>query len=140
MAKSTRSQLRLIDSLSHVLHGSDEKNKDTGLAAPPLGWLVQRQAGRERQLPGSELSYCPLGPRGQESCTMERPHLAPAGLVMEEEEGKLCYRSSCRRGEGQCDLKLALQQPGERCLPSCSDGLQPPGFEMKGSLPSLNTL
>lgn len=51
----------------------------------------------------------------------ERLCLALAGLVLEEkeeEEGKLCCRSSCRRVEAQGSSALALQQPGERCLPA----------------------
>lgn len=51
----------------------------------------------------------------------ERLCLALAGLVLEEkeeEEGKLCCSSSCRRVEAQGSSALALQQQGEHCFPA----------------------
>lgn len=97
------------------------------------GWKPLGTAGRDT-------SYCPLSPGAQQSCTFEQLYLAPAGLLMgeEEEEGKLCCRSSCRRAEAQMGSAAAITPAqmaeclllGDEGLPPLSryrKGLEPPG-------------
>lgn len=108
IAESTCSQLSLIRSLST---SSVQATRKTEVC----GWKPLGTAGRDT-------SYCHLGPGAQQSCTFEWPHLAPAGLVMEEEEEEGNFAAG------------ALQLPSHllRWLnASC--------LETKGSLPSPDT-
>lgn len=123
IAESTCSQLSLIRSLST---SSVQATRKTEVC----GWKPLGTAGRDT-------SYCHLGPRAQQSCTFEWPHLAPAGLVMEEEEEEGNFAAGAL-AEAQMSSAAAIPPAqmaeclllGDEGLPPLSGhgrGLEPPG-------------